>query len=57
MQDPAGRILVMDFGLARTLEGDGMTQTGAIVGTMEYMSPNRLWPKIWINAPTSLRSV
>jgi tetratricopeptide (TPR) repeat protein/predicted Ser/Thr protein kinase len=45
MRDKTGRILVLDFGLARTLEGDGMTQSGALLGTMEYMSPEQAMGK------------
>ena len=41
----SGRILVMDFGLARTIQGDGMTQTGALLGTIEYMSPEQAMGK------------
>jgi eukaryotic-like serine/threonine-protein kinase len=41
----SGRILVMDFGLARSIESEGMTQTGALLGTIEYMSPEQAMGK------------
>jgi serine/threonine protein kinase len=41
MQDSTGRVVVMDFGLARTIVSDEMTRTGMMVGTMEYMSPEQ----------------
>ena len=41
MRDKSGRVVVMDFGLARTFSGDGMTRAGAMLGTIEYMSPEQ----------------
>ena len=37
-----GRVMLMDFGIARPVETSLMTMDGAVMGTMQYLAPEQI---------------
>jgi serine/threonine protein kinase len=55
--DEAGKVHVVDFGLARFYDDLTLTNTGALVGTPMYMSPEQVSGRIEVDHRTDLYSL
>lgn len=42
VEDVSGRVVVMDFGIAKELGESEMTRTGMLIGTVKYCSPEQM---------------
>jgi hypothetical protein len=55
--DRNGHVYLIDFGLARFFEDDSVTNTGALVGTPAYMSPEQVTGRIQVDNRTDIYSL
>ena len=55
--DPAGHLWVADFGLAHFLDGGDLTQTGDVIGTLRYLSPEQARGRRKLDARTDVYSL
>ena len=55
--DRAGHLWVADFGLARFVDGGDLTQTGDVIGTLRYLSPEQARGRPKLDARTDVYSL
>ncbi len=55
--EPAGHLWVADFGLAHFMDGGDLTQTGDVIGTLRYLSPEQAKGRRKLDARTDVYSL